>query len=64
MSLLKNSVFENFFFNIFAYNTMNLIKPNINKFMSEKKDLNKSIPDSNDLVNEIILLKNSLDFSF
>tara|TARA_B100000401_G_C52685593_1_gene661921 strand:- start:14 stop:1009 length:996 start_codon:yes stop_codon:yes gene_type:complete len=36
---------------------MSLIKPNINKFMSEKKDLNKSIPDSNDLVNEIILLK-------
>ena len=36
---------------------MSLIKPKINKFMSEKKDLNKSIPDSNDLVNEIILLK-------
>ena len=36
---------------------MSLIKPNINKFMSEKKDLTKSIPDSNDLVNEIILLK-------
>lgn len=36
---------------------MSLIKPKINKFMSEKKDLTKSIPDSNDLVNEIILLK-------
>ena len=36
---------------------MSLIKPKINKFMSEKKDLNKSIPDSNDLVNEIISLK-------
>ena len=36
---------------------MSLIKTNMNKFMSEKKDLNKSIPDSNDLVNEIILLK-------
>ena len=36
---------------------MSLIKPKINKFMSEKKDLNKSIPDINDLVNEIILLK-------
>lgn len=36
---------------------MSLIKPKINKFMSEKKDLNKSIPDNNDLINEIILLK-------
>ena len=36
---------------------MSLIKPKINKFMSEKKDHNKSIPDNNDLINEIILLK-------
>ena len=36
---------------------MSLIKPKINNFMSERKGLNNSIPDSVDLVNEIMLLK-------
>ena len=37
---------------------MSQVKQKINNFMSERKGLNNSIPDSVDLVNEIMLLKN------